>query len=420
MAATSPQRGDARRARPAGARARRSAAASTTSAASSCPRRSSPRSRSSKPSSAPRGPPTSSGPSSPRCSRRTRAGPRRSPSATTSRSASASGCCSSARTSPTRARTRSTTCSARRCSRGAWASGVSSRKPVPGQHGVATATACALFGLDCTVFMGAVDVQRQALNVWRMQLLGAEVVPVAVGESHAEGRGERRAPRLGRVGRDHALLSSGPWSARTRTRGSCASSSASSATKRASSAAAILGADPDVVVACVGGGSNAIGTFAGFLDTDARLVGVEAGGLRARERAARRVGEPAASPGCCTARARSTSRTRTARSSKRTRSVPASTTRASDPSTPRSRARARPVRVGHRRRCAGRVRAARGDRGHRARARTRARDRLAGAAPSAPRCEPGSTVLVTLSGRGDKDAAQVAEILGRGTRGPSS
>ena len=50
-----------------------------------------------------------------------------------------------------------------------------------GQHGVATATACALFGLDCTVFMGAVDVQRQALNVWRMQLLGAEVVPVESG-----------------------------------------------------------------------------------------------------------------------------------------------------------------------------------------------------------------------------------------------
>ena len=54
----------------------------------------------------------------------------------------------------------------------------SSPRPAPGQHGVATATAAALFGLDCTVYMGAVDVERQALNVWRMRLLGAEVVPV--------------------------------------------------------------------------------------------------------------------------------------------------------------------------------------------------------------------------------------------------
>ena len=75
-----------------------------------------------------------------------------------------------------------------------------------GQHGVATATAAALFGLDCLVFMGAVDVERQALNVFRMKLLGAEVVPVSGGSAHVEGRDQRSAARLGGDGRDHALL----------------------------------------------------------------------------------------------------------------------------------------------------------------------------------------------------------------------
>ena len=112
-----------------------------------------------------------------RCCATTPAGRRRSPSATGSRSGSACGCCSSARTSPTPARTRSTTCSARRCSPGAWASSGSIAETGAGQHGVATATAAALFGLECIVYMGAVDVERQALNVFRMKLLGAEVVP---------------------------------------------------------------------------------------------------------------------------------------------------------------------------------------------------------------------------------------------------
>ena len=133
-----------------------------------------------------------------------------------------------------------------------------------GQHGVATATAAALFGLDCTVYMGAVDVERQALNVWRMRLLGAEVVPVqsgsatlkdAVNEAMREWVATRRRRRT--------TASVRRW-VRTRSRGWCASSSASSATKRARRRRELLdGADPDVVVACVGGGSNAIGTFAG-------------------------------------------------------------------------------------------------------------------------------------------------------------
>ena len=67
-----------------------------------------------------------------------------------------------------------------------------------GQHGVATATMCALFGLPCTVYMGATDVERQKPNVFRMKLLGAEVKPVTSGAGHAEGRDERGAARLGR------------------------------------------------------------------------------------------------------------------------------------------------------------------------------------------------------------------------------
>ena len=75
-----------------------------------------------------------------------------------------------------------------------------------GQHGVATATAAALFGLDCMVFMGAVDVERQALNVFRMKLLGAEVVPVDVRQRDAQGRDQRGVARLGRQRRHDALL----------------------------------------------------------------------------------------------------------------------------------------------------------------------------------------------------------------------
>ena len=66
-----------------------------------------------------------------------------------------------------------------------------------GQHGVATATVCALFGLECEVYMGEEDIGRQALNVFRMKLLGAEVIPVDAGSRDAEGRHERGAPRLG-------------------------------------------------------------------------------------------------------------------------------------------------------------------------------------------------------------------------------
>jgi tryptophan synthase beta chain len=148
-----------------------------------------------------------------------------------------------------------------------------------GQHGVATATAAALFGLDCTVYMGAVDVERQALNVWRMQLLGAEVVPVQSGSATLKDAvNEAMRAWVASVEDTHYCLGSAmgphpfPWMVREfqRVVGDEA---------RKQCREILDGADPDVVVACVGGGSNAIGTFAGFLDSQARLVGVEAGGL---------------------------------------------------------------------------------------------------------------------------------------------
>src|SRR5205814_4687926 len=148
-----------------------------------------------------------------------------------------------------------------------------------GQHGVATATAAALFGLECIVYMGAVDVERQALNVWRMKLLGAEVVPVQSGSATLKDAvNEAMREWVASVETTHYCLGSAmgphpfPWLVREfqrvvgdEARGQCRS--------------ILDGADPDVVLACVGGGSNAIGTFTGFIDTKARLIGVEAGGL---------------------------------------------------------------------------------------------------------------------------------------------
>jgi tryptophan synthase beta chain len=146
-----------------------------------------------------------------------------------------------------------------------------------GQHGVATATVAALFGFDCLVFMGAVDVERQALNVWRMQLLGAEVVSVHSGSATLKDAvNEALRDWVATVEDTHYCLGSAlgphpfPWIVREFQR--VVGDEAREQTR------AILGGDPDFVVACVGGGSNAIGTFAGFLDTESRLVGVEAGG----------------------------------------------------------------------------------------------------------------------------------------------
>jgi len=147
-----------------------------------------------------------------------------------------------------------------------------------GQHGVATATAAALFGLDCTVYMGEVDVERQALNVFRMKLLGAQVVPVGSGSrTLKDAINEALRDWVASVETTHYCLGSVtgphpyPWMVREfqRILGDEA---------REQCRVILNGADPDVVVACVGGGSNAAGTFAGFVSTAARLVGVEPAG----------------------------------------------------------------------------------------------------------------------------------------------
>ncbi|MDT7682779.1 MAG: tryptophan synthase beta chain [Pseudonocardiales bacterium] len=147
-----------------------------------------------------------------------------------------------------------------------------------GQHGVATATAAALLGMRATVFMGERDIERQRLNVFRMEMLGAEVVPVSSGSRtlkdacsealrHWVASVEEGFYCLGSVLGPHPY----PWMVRELQR-------VIGDEARSQCAAELPAGVPDYVVACVGGGSNAAGTFAGFLDTPARLVGVEAEG----------------------------------------------------------------------------------------------------------------------------------------------
>jgi len=154
-----------------------------------------------------------------------------------------------------------------------------------GQHGVATATAAALMGMDCKVYMGAVDVERQALNVFRMQLLGAEVEGVESGSrTLKDAVNEAMRDWVATVGHSHYCLGSVmgphpyPWMVRQfhRIIGEEANTQCR----------VLLGSLPDVVVACVGGGSNAIGIFSGFVDTESRLVGVEPAGGAAVSRGA--------------------------------------------------------------------------------------------------------------------------------------
>ncbi|HXQ19376.1 MAG TPA: tryptophan synthase subunit beta [Acidimicrobiales bacterium] len=147
-----------------------------------------------------------------------------------------------------------------------------------GQHGVATATAAALFGLECTVFMGEVDTERQALNVFRMELLGTEVVPVRSGSrTLKDAVNEALREWVATVERTHYCIGSvmgpHPFPYLVRELQRVVGTEA-----RQQCRALLGGADPDVVVACVGGGSNAAGTFSAFVDTKARLVGVEAAG----------------------------------------------------------------------------------------------------------------------------------------------
>ncbi|MCP4013237.1 MAG: tryptophan synthase subunit beta, partial [Phycisphaeraceae bacterium] len=147
-----------------------------------------------------------------------------------------------------------------------------------GQHGVATATACARFGLACEVYMGAEDARRQSLNVFRMRLLGATVHEVDSGSrTLKDATNEAMRDWMGSVGETHYILGSvvGPHPFPTIVR---ELQSVIGVECRAQ-CLETLGRLPDAVVACVGGGSNAAGIFAPFVpDRDVRLVGVEAGG----------------------------------------------------------------------------------------------------------------------------------------------
>ncbi len=146
-----------------------------------------------------------------------------------------------------------------------------------GQHGVASATAAALLGMSCKVYMGAVDVERQALNVFRMKLLGSDVEAVHSGSrTLKDAVNEAMRDWVANVDGTHYCLGSVmgphpyPWMVREFHR--VVGIEANAQCRQ------LLGADPDVIVACVGGGSNAIGIFSGFVDTAARLVGVEPAG----------------------------------------------------------------------------------------------------------------------------------------------
>ncbi|MGH7312460.1 MAG: tryptophan synthase subunit beta, partial [Candidatus Rokuibacteriota bacterium] len=147
-----------------------------------------------------------------------------------------------------------------------------------GQHGVATATAAALLGLECEVYMGSEDVERQALNVFRMRLLGARVIPVETGSrTLKDAINEALRDWVTNVRTTYYLLGSAmgphPYPMMVRDFQTVIGHEARRQARRA------LGRLPDVVVACVGGGSNAIGLFHPFLaDRRVRIVGVEAGG----------------------------------------------------------------------------------------------------------------------------------------------
>jgi tryptophan synthase beta chain len=150
-----------------------------------------------------------------------------------------------------------------------------------GQHGVATATVCALFGIPCDVYMGEEDVERQRLNVFRMKLLGARVVPVRSGsKTLKDAVNEAIRDWVTNVRTTHYIIGSviGPHPYPMMVR-----DFQSVIGRETKTQLARLGlGDPDYLVACVGGGSNSIGLFHPYLKSRAKLIGVEAAGLGVR------------------------------------------------------------------------------------------------------------------------------------------
>lgn len=151
-----------------------------------------------------------------------------------------------------------------------------------GQHGVATATVAAMFGMECVIYMGAVDMERQALNVYRMRSMGAEVVPVTAGQKTLkEAISEAMRDWVTNVRTTHYILGSAlgahPYPMMVRDFQSVIGKE----TRR--QILKVAGRLPSHLVACVGGGSNAIGLFHPFLnDSSVQMTGVEAGGLGIR------------------------------------------------------------------------------------------------------------------------------------------
>ena len=146
-----------------------------------------------------------------------------------------------------------------------------------GQHGVATATACAKFGLECHVYMGEVDIERQSLNVFRMKLLGAEVIPVKSGSrTLKDATNEAIRDWVTNVENTHYIIGSvvgpHPYPMMVRDFQSVIGKEAKA------QLAEKEGKPADYIVACVGGGSNAIGIFYPFIDSGTKLIGVEAAG----------------------------------------------------------------------------------------------------------------------------------------------
>ncbi|ODS34170.1 MAG: tryptophan synthase beta subunit [Candidatus Scalindua rubra] len=148
-----------------------------------------------------------------------------------------------------------------------------------GQHGVATATAAAMFGMKCEVYMGEEDMWRQSLNVFRMKLLGANVIPVKTGsKTLKDATNEALRDWMSSVRNTHYIIGSvvgpHPYPMMVRDFQTIIGQEAKEQIQKAE------GKLPDYIIACVGGGSNAIGIFYPFIkNTDVKLIGVEAGGL---------------------------------------------------------------------------------------------------------------------------------------------
>jgi tryptophan synthase beta chain len=147
-----------------------------------------------------------------------------------------------------------------------------------GQHGVATATAAAVFGLECDVYMGSEDIRRQALNVFRMKLLGSRVIPVNSGQcTLKDALNEAMRDWMGSVDHTHYIIGTvagpHPFPEMVREFQSCIGREARAQMLQAANRL------PDYIVACVGGGSNAAGIFAPMIDdASVKMIGVEAGG----------------------------------------------------------------------------------------------------------------------------------------------